>query len=125
MKLTINIALSDDFKQVCEIFDFYPESVVQRFVNEVSFPVFFGRSTSHHRWATFFFLDYLGAANGDLAEKLDKLEPFLDKIGQSIRKDEDENEKAVRKVMIEWHRSVLRERSEALLNALKDDDKDG
>jgi len=123
MKLTINIDLPDDFKQVCEIFDFNPDSVVQRFVNEVSFPVFFGNSTSHHRWATFFFLDYLGAADGNSAEKLDKLKPFLDKIDQSITKDPKESEKSVRKVMIDWHRSVLRERSEDLLNKFKDGDK--
>ncbi len=120
MKLTLTIDLPEDFKHLIEIFDFKPENIIQKFINEVSFPVFYSNLKGPHLWATYFFLDFVDAADNEI----EMFEPFLDKIVKSITKEQMNGEKTIRTIMVEWHRLVLRSRSEALLNALKEDDKD-
>src|SRR5690606_39424949 len=56
MKINCTFELPEDFQQVCDIFGYQPEQVLQRFMEEVSFPEFFSDPDNDHRWATLFFL---------------------------------------------------------------------
>lgn len=122
MKFALTIDLPEDFKHLYEIFDFNPEQIIQRFVNEVSFPVFYSNRKGAHLWATFFFLDFMKAAGAQSIEKSEHFEPFMDRIAKSITKEQTKGESSIRKIMTEWHRDVLRNRSEDMLNRLKDGD---
>lgn len=124
MKLTITVDIQEDFKQLCEIFNFDPIHVIQEFTNKISFPVLYSQPINHHHWANFFFLDYLGAADNDKADKWEIHEPFMSRMVQCVSKDSKESEQAGRVVMEDWHQFITNKRTNALLSKVKEENKD-
>lgn len=110
MKLTLNLKLSKDFQQVCEIFGYQPEQVLQRFMEDVSFPEFFNDPHNDHRWATLFFLHQMDAGNGELVDQFDEHKPFVDQMATAATENPKKAEKACRKIMKQWHKHVLAKR---------------
>ena len=123
MNLTITIDIPEDFKQLCDIFNFDPEDIFQAFANKISFPVFYSQPNSRHRWANFFFLDYLVDTCRNDTTKWEIHKAFMDKMVHSISKSDDKSEEANRTVMKEWHQFILNKRTEDLINKLIDERK--
>jgi len=122
MKINCTFELPEDFQQVCDIFGYQPEQVLQRFMEEVSFPEFFSDPDNDHRWATLFFLHNMDAGNGELADQLEQHQPYIDRMANMVIKDQKKAEKACRKIMGQWHKHILAKRAEYLLNKLDDDE---
>lgn len=107
MKVNLTLELPEDFKQVCEIFGYRPEEVLQRFMEEVSFPEFFSDPDNDHRWATLFFLHNMGAGDGELADQWEQHKPYIDKMAATVINNPKKAEKDCRKIMKRWHKSMV------------------
>lgn len=108
MKKTIHINLPGDFCQLCDIFGFRPDEVIQEFVRRISLPRYFRDPEDSHRWANLFFLDYLDnltprpLRHNDIHDKYsDLLTEKADEAANSRQRDQ-----ACRKVLAEWRQAI-------------------
>ena len=97
MKLSIDVKLPKDFQHVCDIFGYQPEQVLQRFMEEVSFPEFFSDPDNDHRWATLFFLYNMNAGDDELNNQLEEHQPYIDQMAEIATKNPRNSEVAYRK----------------------------
>lgn len=116
METTIELNLSADFNDLCTIYQIKPEYFIQTFIDQVSFPEYYGRPGHRDRWATLFFLEFLRTqrshydVNRELEQQYLRLfrDSMMDKLeaGQANTPDFIE---AGRDVMLQWVKAVLEE----------------
>lgn len=111
MKINCTFELPEDFQQVCDIFGYQPEQVLQRFMEEVSFPEFFSDPDNDHRWATLFFLYNMNTGDDELNNQLKEHQPYIDQMAKTVLKDPKKAEVACRKIMKQWHKHILEKRA--------------
>lgn len=114
MDLNLKISLPEDFRMLCDLFQVDPETVIQKFINRVSFPFYYSRPDGNERWATLFFLNEIVEGNPQVHADLMLHEPFMDELAEVVFKYLDGGSKNVekaeiagRKVMKKWHKQVL------------------
>lgn len=122
MELTFRLELPEDFRMLCDIFGHQPEKVLQRFTEEVSFPIFFADPHNNHRWATLFFLYNMGVTDDELADKWEEYEEYMDLMAKAALNDKKNAEEACRKVLRDWHHTIMRKRTNDLLKNLNGKD---
>lgn len=112
MKMTIQIEIPDDFRMVCEIFDFSPEEVIREFTKWVSLPRYFSDVEYEHRWANLFFLDYIDLMEHRQAQPNDIHEKYMNILNKRTEaaKSSQKRENACREVLNEWHEAVKRQK---------------
>lgn len=124
MEATIKLNLPDDFTMLCTIYNINPETLIQSFIDQVSFPVFYAKPTAKDRSATLFFINFLDqpavnyVPNHDLDDKY--LECFMDTLQEHLNRsaDPEKTEQAGRGVMKKWEKAVLADRANYLLKNL-------
>lgn len=125
METTINITLPEDFNILCNIYQIRPETIIQKFIEQVSFPVFYSNTNGEERWATFFFLNYLNLYESDykVNEVLENhyLKAFTKVTAENLDMhphDTAKAEQAGREVMQLWLKAVLTERAKYIIDNL-------
>jgi hypothetical protein len=128
MEINFKSEVPEDFSTLCDIFQIKPEILIKSILDRISFPFFFCNPHSRQRWSTFLFLEHLDGDDYEFNEKEMELnEAYCEKITNAIlrikKNDDDEitNKKAeeeARKLMREWHKMVMKERSKYLIDNL-------
>ncbi|MDO7743087.1 MAG: hypothetical protein MUP99_04910 [Pedobacter sp.] len=125
MKTSININLPEDFTTVCTIYQINPETFIQAFIGEVSFPTFYSRPTATDRWATFFFLNLLRKVDVSIHINQELEDEYLNKFNLAMQSsfdilgsDETAAQAAGRRVMKDWMKAVVAERARYLTDLL-------
>lgn len=125
METTVPIAIPEDFRQACEIFDVKPADIIQSFVEKLSIPVFYGNPNNKKKWPMLIFFDYLDEVAGANEQLMEFHTPFmtavLDIAATILEENIDDSEtaeKATRNVINLWHRAALKRRSTYLLDDL-------
>ena len=125
MEANTKIHLPEDFNILCSIYQIKPESIIQSFVNEISFPSFYSRPNDTDRWATYFFLHFLDVeeskyeVNEDMEDHY--LKRFTDVLKNNFENHRDDVLKAEndgREIMRQWHKAALAERARYLTDNL-------
>lgn len=116
MKINVSIDPPEDFSMLCDLFKVEPEAFLQKFVDRVSFPFYYSQPDGDERWATLFFLYYLGQQPG-YDEEMEQHEPFMNELAEVVFKQLDSSHRnaekaalAARKVMKQWHKQVIAKR---------------
>jgi len=125
MKTSININLPEDFTTLCTIYQTNPETFIQAFIEEVSFPTFYSRPTATDRWATFFFLNLLRKVDVSIHINQELEDEYLNKFNTALQSSFDTNgsdetaaQAAGRRVMKDWMKAVIAERARYLTDLL-------
>jgi len=125
MKTSININLPEDFTTLCTIYQINPETFIQAFIEEVSFPQFYSRPTATDRWATFFFLNLLRKVDVSININEELEDEYLNKFNTALQSSFDTNgsdetaaQAAGRRVMKDWMKAVVAERARYLTDYL-------
>lgn len=125
MESQMNINIPEDLSILCTIYQIKPETLVQLFVDKVSFPFYYSNTTGNDRWATLFFVNLLELHDScyEVDEELE--EQYLRTLTQTLlrlleidRKDVVKKEEEARKIMRQWYKAVLSKRAEYLTNNL-------
>jgi hypothetical protein len=125
METNMNINLPEDFTILCSIYQIKPETFIQSFVDQVSFPCFYSRPHGTDRWATFFFLYFLDVeeskyeVNGELEDEY--LQKFTDALKQHFYPntyDEAKAEEIGRAVMRQWMKAAMADRTKYIIDNL-------
>jgi len=91
MKTSININLPEDFTTLCTIYQINPETFIQAFIGEVSFPTFYSRPTATDRWATFFFLNLLRKVDVSIHVNQELEDEYVNKFNVALQSSFDTN----------------------------------
>jgi hypothetical protein len=125
METNIKITLPEDFDTLCSIYQIAPEAIIQSFINQVSYPLFYSRPQDTDRWATFFFLDFLESEGYECVVNEALEDEYLRKFTDALRPDLFPNvydaskaEKNGRAIMRQWLKAVLAERSKYITDNL-------
>lgn len=108
MERTIKIELPDDFRMLCEIFNYDPQSVIQEFIDRISLPEYYYDPHDPHRWATLFFLDYMDHFAAEQEHPGEVHDKFIRKLNKKIKsaKSARKTKEACREVLEEWHKAI-------------------
>lgn len=119
MKMNVTINPTEDFSILCDLFKVEPQELLQKFVERVSFPFYYSQPDGDQRWATLFFLCYLGQQGKDNELEMAEHEPFMTELAEVVfkhletgQKNTDKAALAGRKVMKQWHKQVMAKRGE-------------
>lgn len=125
MKTFINVNLPEDFTTLCTIYQINPETFIQAFIEEVSFPLFYSRPTATDRWATFFFLNLLRKVDVSVHINQELEDEYVNKFNVALQRSFDTNgsdetaaQAAGRSVMKDWMKAVVAERARYLTDHL-------
>ena len=125
MKNSININMPEDFTTLCTIYQINPETFIQAFIEEVSFPKFYSRPTATDRWATFFFLNLLRKVDVSIHINQELEDEYVNKFNTALQSSFDRNgsdktaaQSAGRRVMKDWMKAVVAERARYLTDYL-------
>ena len=124
MKTSIQLDLPEDFSTLCTIYQIKPETFVQSFINQVSFPCFYSNPTSNDRWATYFFLNFLDAEEEHTEVNRELEEHYLNLFNKNLmqllaqKENGADAEEAGRKVMEQWLKAILAERAKYITDYL-------
>ncbi|WP_316750929.1 hypothetical protein [Pedobacter gandavensis] len=117
MKMNVTINPTEDFSVLCDLFKVAPQALLQEFVNQVSFPFYYSQPDGDERWATLFFLYYLGKYGQDNEADMPMHEPFMNQMAEVVFKELENGhqnskkaETAGRKVMKNWHKQIMEKR---------------
>ena len=124
METTVQLTLPEDFNTLCTIYQINPATLIQAFINQISFPCFYSNPTGTDRWATYFFLNFLDVeeytyeADRELEEHYMRI--FNHRLLQLLDQDEEGTnaENAGRKIMAQWLKAVLAERAKYITDNL-------
>jgi len=125
MKINVQLTLKEDFNTLCSIYEIKPEMIIQSFIDQVSFPIFYSKTNENNSWAIYFFLQYLDS--DEYQQEIDEdiqdiyLLLFTKVIALSFDRYPDDQLKAEtvgRKIMRKWQKVVLAKRSRYLTDNL-------
>ncbi|WP_158800215.1 hypothetical protein [Pedobacter sp. L105] len=124
METNIEVNLPVDFTTLCTIYQIKPETLIQLFINSLSFPCFYSNPMGSSRWATYLFLDYLDNEETVLEVDSELEEQYLTLFNRKILELLEQNgdtrpsEEAGRKIMAQWLKAVLAERTKYITDNL-------
>lgn len=122
MEANYKLSLPEDFITVCDIFSVKPEEIIQKFINGVSFPIFYSHIHDKGKWATLIFLDNLDIEGAAHEKDMEFNIVYLDKLADLLQKlkvkQPESVEKDARQLMREWHKAVGKKRAQDLLDNL-------
>ncbi|MNV64906.1 hypothetical protein D3C71_1575710 [compost metagenome] len=114
MDINLKVSLPQDFTILCDLFQVSPETIIQNFINKVSFPFYYSRPDGNERWATLFFLNDITENYPNIEEEFPLHEPFMDALAEVVfnhsgtePKNIEKAEIAGRKIMKKWHKHIL------------------
>ena len=125
MQTNMNITVSNDFAQMCQYSQQTPEEVLQSFADQVSYPLFFTTKDRNEKLATYFFIQLIQSPEfkGQINESLEEhyFMQMAAAINESFAQHPGDDEKAIaiaRKIMEQWAKSAVAERSRYLTDDL-------
>jgi len=125
MSTNMNITVSNDFAQMCRYSQQTPEEVLQSFADQVSYPLFFTTKDRNEKLATYFFIQLIQSPEfkGQINESLEEhyFMQMATAINESFAQYPGDEEKAIaiaRKIMEQWAKSAVAERSRYLTDDL-------
>ncbi len=120
----MNLNLPEDFTTLCTIYQIKPETMIQSFIDQVSFPGFYYNPTGRNRWATYFFLHFLDTEESKYEVDRELENKYLRIFNHTIlqmfdqKEDESKAKDAARKVMRQWLKAALAERTRYITDNL-------
>ena len=124
METQIQLSLPEDFSMLCTIYQIKPELILQQFIDQVSFPRFYSNPNGSEKWATYFFLNFLDREESKYEVDRELENHYLNIFNSTLLKlvkmggDHAIPEEAGRKVMRQWLKAVLAERSKYITDNL-------
>lgn len=127
MKNKLNLSLygSEDFDMLCSIFQINPETLLQLFIDRLSFPLFYSHPDGKERWATLFFINFLEYEDASYHVDPELQDKYLTKFNRATAyipngktQDFATKVKAGRAIMMEWQKAVLSARASYLTDNL-------
>lgn len=119
MKMNVTINGTEDFNVLCELFKVDPQALIQKFVDQVSFPFYYSQPDGDERWATLFFLYYIGLQGKNIEIEMPQHEPFMNQMAEVVFNHLEAGhqyaakaEIAGREVMKAWHQHIMEKRAE-------------
>ncbi|MEJ5089936.1 hypothetical protein GEO21_07835 [Sphingobacterium faecium] len=121
MKNLETIKLTQEFKQFCDIFNFTPEEVLQAFIDQVHIAQYMCFPLDPDRWANLFMMEYL-LKYTDSEDTLRAYGEFGEKWVRIMEAGGNNVVEHTRKLLEDWHQSVLEDRINKIMNGESDDD---
>lgn len=124
METNIQVSLPEDFSTLCTIYQIRPELLIQQFIDRVSFPGFYSNPNGSNKWATYFFLNFLDREESKYEVDRELESHYLSIFNSTLLKlvkmggDNAIPEEAGRKVMRQWLKAVLAERTKYITDNL-------
>jgi len=124
METNIQLSLPEDFSMLCTIYQIKPELLIQQFVDQVSFPGFYSNPNGSSKWATYFFLNFLDREESKYEVDRELENHYLSIFNSTLLKlvkmggDNAIPESAGRKVMNDWLKAVLADRTRYITDNL-------
>ena len=125
MQTNMNINVPNEFAQMCQYSQQTPEEVLQSFADQVSYPLFFTTKDRNEKLATYFFIQLIQSPEfkGQINESLEEhyFMQMATAINESSAQYPGDEEKAIaiaRKIMEQWPKSAVAERSRYLTDDL-------
>ena len=125
METTIHLNLTEDFDTLCSIYQISPQNLLQAFTDQISYPVYFGNPNGEARWANDFFIYYLDEQpdRDSVETELEDyyFEKFNDAVKPKFKPGPAEVDRAIkirRKIMAQWLKAILAERSKYITDHL-------
>ncbi|MCX2479360.1 hypothetical protein OQY15_09685 [Pedobacter sp. MC2016-15] len=118
METSIQISLTDDFKDLCCIYQIRPDVFLQTVIDQISYPKYYSNPLGHNRWATFCFLHFIQEeepkyqVNQLIADKyLDLIDSSMSYNVHAQTTDIEIVYNKISKIMQQWLKEVLAQRS--------------
>jgi len=125
MPTNMNINVSNEFAQMCHYSQQTPEEVLQAFADQVSYPLFFTTKDRNKKLSTYFFIQLVQSPEfkGQINESLEEhyFMQMASAINESFAQFPGDGERAIaiaRKIMEQWAKSAIAERSRYLTDDL-------
>jgi hypothetical protein len=124
METQIQLSLPEDFSTLCTIYQIKPELLIQQFIDQVSFPGFYSNPNGRSKWATYFFLNFLDREESKYEVDRELESHYLSIFNSTLLKlvkmggDNAIPEEAGRKVMRQWLKAVLADRTRYITDNL-------
>ncbi|MEN5087240.1 hypothetical protein ABE426_12295 [Sphingobacterium faecium] len=121
MKNLETIKLTQEFKQFCDIFNFTPQEVLQAFIDQVDIAQYMCFPLDPDRWANLFMMEYL-LKYTDSEDTLRAYGEFGEKWVRIMGAGGSDVVAHTKKLLEDWHQSVLEDRINKIMNGELDDD---
>lgn len=114
MKKLENIEFTAPFQQACDIFELSAEKVIQQFINSVDLAVIFSDPLQLDRWANLFVLE--SVVENLEPTFLERYEVLVDEMTKQLPASPGERIDRAREIMDKWHKAVLEDRIDGIMN---------
>jgi len=125
MSTNMNIEIPTDFAQMCYSVQQTPEQILQAVANTISYPLFYTTNDRNKRFGTYFFINHIqspafkGQINDSLEEHyFGQMETAIAESYEQNPRDEEKAIAAARKIMEQWAKAAIAERSRYLTDDL-------
>lgn len=110
-----NINITHEFRQVCDIFNLRPEQIIQDFIDNVSIADYLCDPYSLNRWANTFVFECV-IAQVESEEIMTKYDKFAERLIKTVLANPKDTKDLAQKMVDEWHKAVLEDRIEDVIN---------